>query len=358
MKLTLSENIRRFRKEKKLTQEKLAEALGVTVGAVYKWENALSVPEIDMIVALADLFDTSVDALLGYRMQDNRLRAILDRIAELCRKLDPAALTEAEKALAKYPHSFRIVHLCAMVYLSFGACGHDKAQLTRALELMETARTLLAQNDDPCVSDAVICGDMATARFLLGEREEGIELMKKNNAGGMFSDTIGAFLAAYMGRPEEASEYLSGALLDGMATLMSTALGYVFVFRSRGDREQALAIARWSLQILTGLKTETGPGYLDKVHAEMLTLLACTEAEAGMEDASSEALEQAVALARRYDDASDFAFGPIRFAEHTEHTIEFDVLGATAEESVETLLGLLDAPYLSEKWKELRENEI
>ena len=42
MNLTLAENIRTFRKERNLTQERLAEALGVTVGAVYKWESGVS----------------------------------------------------------------------------------------------------------------------------------------------------------------------------------------------------------------------------------------------------------------------------------------------------------------------------
>ncbi|WP_405374652.1 helix-turn-helix domain-containing protein [Pseudobutyrivibrio sp.] len=45
MKITLSENIRRFRKDRKMTQEKLAEALGVTVGAEYKCESGMSTPE-------------------------------------------------------------------------------------------------------------------------------------------------------------------------------------------------------------------------------------------------------------------------------------------------------------------------
>ena len=67
MKLTLSENIRSFRKERKMTQEQLATVLGVTVGAVYKWESGLSVPELDLIVEMADFFDTSVDVLLGYQ---------------------------------------------------------------------------------------------------------------------------------------------------------------------------------------------------------------------------------------------------------------------------------------------------
>ena len=64
MKLSLSENIRSFRKQRKMTQEKLAEALGVTVGAVYKWESGQTMPDLPKLVALSDLFGTSLDALV------------------------------------------------------------------------------------------------------------------------------------------------------------------------------------------------------------------------------------------------------------------------------------------------------
>ena len=60
----LAENIRVLRKERSLTQEQLAEVLGVTTGAVYKWEAKLSQPELNMVMELADFFDTSVDVLL------------------------------------------------------------------------------------------------------------------------------------------------------------------------------------------------------------------------------------------------------------------------------------------------------
>ena len=86
----LAENIRVFRKERGLTQEQLAEVLGVTVGAVYKWEAKLSLPELSLIMELADFFDTSVDVLLGYEMKDNRLRATVERLKDYAYRKDRA----------------------------------------------------------------------------------------------------------------------------------------------------------------------------------------------------------------------------------------------------------------------------
>ena len=77
--MRLSNNIRIFRKERALTQEQLAQALGVTPGAVYKWEAGLSTPDISLIVELADLFDTSVDVLLGYEVKNNKRSAAAAR---------------------------------------------------------------------------------------------------------------------------------------------------------------------------------------------------------------------------------------------------------------------------------------
>ncbi|MBQ2155164.1 MAG: helix-turn-helix transcriptional regulator, partial [Clostridiales bacterium] len=53
MDIRLAENLKRMRKERSLTQEALADALGVTAGAVYKWEAGLSSPELEMLVRIA-----------------------------------------------------------------------------------------------------------------------------------------------------------------------------------------------------------------------------------------------------------------------------------------------------------------
>lgn len=69
MKLRISENIRDLRRQMNLTQEQLAEALGVTVGAVSKWESGANTPDVSLIAELADFFEVSIDALLGFNME-------------------------------------------------------------------------------------------------------------------------------------------------------------------------------------------------------------------------------------------------------------------------------------------------
>lgn len=61
--MKLSNNIFTLRREMGLTQEELANRLGVTNQAVSKWENGQSCPDIELLPALADLFDVTLDQL-------------------------------------------------------------------------------------------------------------------------------------------------------------------------------------------------------------------------------------------------------------------------------------------------------
>lgn len=68
--MTLGEKLSEKRRAKGLTQDEVAEKMGVTAQAVSKWENDLSCPDITLLVPLAELYGTSVDVLLG-RMEES-----------------------------------------------------------------------------------------------------------------------------------------------------------------------------------------------------------------------------------------------------------------------------------------------
>ena len=356
MELTLAQNIRSYRKQREMTQEQLSEVLGVTVGAVHKWESGLSVPELPLIVGMADFFDVSVDVLLGHRMKDNSVQSISERLNEYCRTMDPVALSEAEKALGRYPHSFKIVLDCATVYMVFGTGNHDRMQLERALELLKQSRVLLPQNNDPRIGDVTICGAMATVLFLLGKTDECLDLLKKNNAGGLFNDHIGMTLATFANRSEEASGYLADALTDGVSTLLTTVIGYVFVFRSREDWKSALDILEWGMRILEGLMTDRKAGALIRTHSQMLALLSYVQEKAGKVEESEHSLREAFRLAAGFDSTPDYSLSEMRFADNTERMLVFDIFGASAKDGIDGIIGLLGDKAFAARWKEMTEN--
>ena len=75
MKLTIGENIRRFRKKNDLTQESLAECLGVTYQSISRWENGTTYPDLELIPAIAEVLSVSVDELLGMPQIEKEKRA-------------------------------------------------------------------------------------------------------------------------------------------------------------------------------------------------------------------------------------------------------------------------------------------
>ncbi len=60
------ENLKKLRKERKLSQTKLAEELHTTQQNIQKYENDTTMPSIDILKQMADFFETSVDYIIGY----------------------------------------------------------------------------------------------------------------------------------------------------------------------------------------------------------------------------------------------------------------------------------------------------
>ena len=355
MKMMLAENIRAFRKARSLTQEQLSEALGVTAGAVYKWEAKLSTPELELIIQMADFFDTSVDVLLGYEIKDNRLETTVKRLQDYRRSKDWDGLAEAEKALKKYPHSFQIVSESAALYRAFGFDSGDKALFRRALELLEQSRLLLPQNEDPQISEQTIYGRLAQTYLGLGETDKAIELWKTHNADGVYSPRIGHILAQ-SDHIEEAVPFLSEALLKLVSDLITTIIGYVNVYLNHGDHASAQAILHWGISLLQGLREGGKPNYFDRVSAVLLVALAGSQHLSGQGEAARDTLKKAKELAAFFDASPSYDESDIRFVGRIEGASAYDDLGATAMDGVRNAVSQFENEEFTALWSAVSED--
>ena len=90
----LSENIKNLRKEKGMSQEELAEKLNVVRQTVSKWEQNLSVPDSEMLIRIAEVFDVSVSSLLGETVETKDTKS---ELAEISQKLENLNAMMAER---------------------------------------------------------------------------------------------------------------------------------------------------------------------------------------------------------------------------------------------------------------------
>lgn len=99
--IKINEQIAFLRKQKGLTQEELANALGVTNQAVSKWESAQCCPDIQLLPDLAKIFDVSIDELIGYKSTEG--------LGDICLKIKEHYSALPEKKA--FENAYRIAAL-------------------------------------------------------------------------------------------------------------------------------------------------------------------------------------------------------------------------------------------------------
>lgn len=106
--------IRKYRKEKNMTQEEMASYLGVTAPAVNKWETGMSVPDSDMLISISEVLETPVSILLGETVVETKI-SDLEVISE---KLEIINLQLAQKKIARRKiNQGLLITLCAVIVI-------------------------------------------------------------------------------------------------------------------------------------------------------------------------------------------------------------------------------------------------
>ena len=105
MTLSIGNKIKTLRKQRGITQEQLAESIGISFQAVSKWENNIALPDITLAPALASYFGVTMDELFDYNLRQTaeKIEAIRDE-AYTYRVSDPGrSRAILEEGLKAYP---------------------------------------------------------------------------------------------------------------------------------------------------------------------------------------------------------------------------------------------------------------
>ena len=181
--MQIGTNIKRLRRKKEMTQESLAEYLGVSVSAVSQWESEKTAPDLSLIPPLCNLLGVTSDTLLGIDLEAKQ-----KRIEEIRAKANTFSKrgykAEAYKILAEglreYPDSFKIMQdlMYTIFPLIYDTDYSEKERKNFCDEIIRLGELML----EKCVDDNSRHSAIQLLCFVYaknGNRERAVELAMK-----------------------------------------------------------------------------------------------------------------------------------------------------------------------------------
>ena len=171
--MNIGQKIKELRMGNNLTQEELAEELGVSFQAVSRWENSLTYPDITLLPVIANMFDVTIDWLLD--LESYKKKEDIDKIIKQNRILLNQGKTKErlellEEAIKRYPSSWEIKEYLMFAYFTNACTYRDNTEI---YEEYDQKAIKIAQNIlDKCVIDSIRYSAMQTLVLTYRERKE------------------------------------------------------------------------------------------------------------------------------------------------------------------------------------------
>jgi transcriptional regulator with XRE-family HTH domain len=209
--------IREKRKEIGLTQEQVAEYLGVSTPAVNKWEKGATYPDISLLPALARLLKVDLNTLLGFNegLSEQEISHFCKKVVDTIRKSGlTSGFTLGMAKIQEYPNCFQLIHMTALVLegalLMSGMNPAEKEHYNRQITALYER---VAKADDDQVRNKAVF--MLAAKYMGREEydkaQEMLDLLPERSA--MDKRQLQANLWSKQGKLTEAAELLERKLL-------------------------------------------------------------------------------------------------------------------------------------------------
>lgn len=146
--LCLAENLTMFRKNRKITQEQLADFCGVTKASVSKWETGQTLPDILLLPKLAAFFEVSIDELMGYErnLSPEQIQKISEELRmEFAVAEFPVVMEKCREYVKKYYSCYELLEKMVLLWIS-----HEMLAGGQRQELLKEAKELCKHILDNC----------------------------------------------------------------------------------------------------------------------------------------------------------------------------------------------------------------
>lgn len=232
--------IRENRKKQKLTQEDVANFLGVSAPAVNKWENGISYPDITLLAPLARLLKTDVDTLLSFHedLTDQEIEQIVEPIMEDIEKLGfERTVGKYQKVINEYSGCIKLVFNVA-VKLNMFLAVQEEGVREKGRKQIDAWLELAADSKEPVLADAA-AGLLCNRAIQDGDFDRAQNIIDRMYEPGMDKRALQANLYFAQGREEQVYEIYESMVYREAADLSTTLQQLVELRCRNGEFEKA-----------------------------------------------------------------------------------------------------------------------
>ena len=238
--------IKKYRRERDMTQEQLSEYLRVSVSAVSQWESGKTAPDLSAIPAICNLFGISADELLGIDREHKQEK--IDEIIENAERYsDRGYYTEAneilETGLREYPDSYDLME--SLMYVKFHQEKWD--------EVIRLGDRIL----EGCTNDR--CRESAKQSLCFAYQYKG-ELETAREIAGKLPSMIVTKQILLAGMPGSAGHGSNQVLMVQLLDILASHMGYNHILDdgTRAYTEDEMAVIHHKRLALFELMFEDG----------------------------------------------------------------------------------------------------
>lgn len=231
--ITIAENLLKLRHNRKITQDELANFLGITKASVSKWETNQSFPDIMLLPQIATYFDVSIDDLLGYKPQlsPEQIRKKYQCLTTDFVELPFEEAFEKSKALVKEYYS------CYPFLLQIGVLWFNHFMFAkeqkRQMKILECIKELCEHISKECTNVGV-CSDASILKAMvylqMGKAKEVIDILEPiNDPKRLSAQTDSILIHAYqvIGDVSKAESYSQITIYTHLFSLVSNSMSYL-----------------------------------------------------------------------------------------------------------------------------------